>query len=782
MSGRPRAAGGASLRTLIVGGASLLVVVLLACVLGLLGLTGRLRGAVEREAGALLAEQRLVDQIHREIGLQLLDAAQYLGEPRAVALERFNRHGANVYDGIRQYLFRDLPLPQRLQVERIKELHAQLEVAANEAFALRRRGDTTGARVRGEALLDDATPLQAALDRFLAMRAADYDAALDRSSAILRRLYVGAAILALILVAAVVVALRILRTRLLLPLAELSSTAARIGAGELDARLPVRRDDELAQVAGSFNAMASGIQALQEQLRRSEDRYRSLVELSPDAVLVQRAGSIVLANDAAGRRFGREGTASLVGRPLLDLVHPDARARAEEHLALVAAARGSAVQVESAASVPLELPLIGARGGPVWGELAAAPFDYDGEPATLVVVRDATARKNAEAALQDAEVQLRQAQKMEAVGRLAGGIAHDFNNLLTVITSYGELLLRTIARGDPRRDDVAEIHAAARRAAALTGQLLAFSRKQVLRPVAVHLNDVIDGVASLLRRLIGADIDLCIELAPRIETIDADRNQMEQVVLNLALNARDAMPGGGQLTIATRMERGNASRDARVVLVVVDTGIGMDAATRERIFEPFFTTKAPGKGTGLGLSTVYGLVQQLGGELRVQSEPGQGSTFEVLLPVGESRTEEPALESSSAAGAGGDETVLVVEDEPGVRALATRVLGQAGYDVLAAADGLEAASIAREHAGVIHLLLTDVVLPGVGGRELASQLAAERPGMRVLFTSGYTEDEMLRRGVFSHAERFLAKPYNPQSLADAVRSALDSRDETHLAR
>lgn len=373
------------------------------------------------------------------------------------------------------------------------------------------------------------------------------------------------------------------------------------------------------------------------------------------------------------------------------------------------------------------------------------------------------------------EDQLLQMQKMEAVGRLAGGLAHDFNNLLTAINGYSGLVLESIDEGDPLRRDVEEIQRAGERAAALTRQLLAFSRKQVLRPKPVNLNSVVEGMERMLRRLIGEDLELVIRLEPGLASITADPTQMEQVLLNLVVNARDAMPGGGRLTIETAnlTARQAASRrhlglapSAQVVLSVTDTGCGMDAETRARLFEPFFTTKE--HGTGLGLSTVYGVVRQSGGIIQVESEPGRGSCFRVYLPRTEDRAPGAAARESERAAPQGWETVLVVEDDPEVRRLVGKVLRKNGYRVLEAGHGGEALALARGHAGPIHLLIADVVMPKMGGPELASHLRMLRPGLKLLYMSGYEHKPSPALG-----GPFLQKPFPPEVLAQKVRAALD---------
>jgi hypothetical protein len=380
------------------------------------------------------------------------------------------------------------------------------------------------------------------------------------------------------------------------------------------------------------------------------------------------------------------------------------------------------------------------------------------------------------------QMQLVQAQKMEAVGRLAGGIAHDFNNLLTVITTSSDLLLEDMGPNDPKREDVDQVRQAADGAAALTRQLLAFSRQQVLAPQIVNLGDVVYGVEKMLRRLIGDDVDLVTVLDRDGGTVKADVGQLEQVLMNLAVNARDAMPSGGKLTIETAnvehdpdyaREQEAAAVSRFVMLAVTDTGVGMDEATKARVFEPFFTTKEVGKGTGLGLATVYGIVRQSGGFIWVYSEPGLGTTFKIYLPQVDSVAERSAAGAAPATLLRGTETVLLVEDAAAVRAVARQALARQGYTVLEAPNGAEALQIAASHPGPIHLLLTDVVMPGLSGRQLSDQLALLRPETKVLYTSGYTDDAVVRHGVLEAGIAYLQKPFTVDGLARKVREVLD---------
>ena len=377
------------------------------------------------------------------------------------------------------------------------------------------------------------------------------------------------------------------------------------------------------------------------------------------------------------------------------------------------------------------------------------------------------------------EKQFLQAQKMEAVGRLAGGVAHDFNNLLTIISGYSEILMQ---RDFPNKEMLKEIQKAGERAASLTRQLLAFSRQQVLAPEVLSLNTVVGSTEKMLRRLIGEDVRLDTVLDPSLGRVQADPGQMEQVIMNLAVNARDAMPQGGRLTIKTR----NADLDEKyaqahpeilpgryVMLVVSDTGCGMDKATLAQIFEPFFTTKKPGQGTGLGLATVYGIIKQSGGYIYVDSEPGRGSTFRIFLPQVEATVPRRKSQLGISSSPGGNETLLLVEDETAVRSLIRTNLEMKGYKVLEAAEGEEALRLAQQHSGPIHLLITDVVMPLMSGRELAERLGPLRSQMKVLYLSGYTDDTVVRHGLLQGEVEFLQKPFTPGVLTRKVREVLD---------
>ena len=400
-------------------------------------------------------------------------------------------------------------------------------------------------------------------------------------------------------------------------------------------------------------------------------------------------------------------------------------------------------------------------------------IELEDVPHVLVLTTDVTERRQ----LED---QLRQAGKMEAVGQLAGGVAHDFNNILTAILGYADLLATDLPAGDQRREDVDEIRKAAQRAAALTRQLLAFSRKQVLEPRALDVNVLVDNMDKMLRPILGENVELRTIPATQLRAVRADPNQIEQIILNLAINGRDAMPGGGKLTIETAnvdLDEHYAARHATVVpgphvmLAVSDTGSGMDAATQARIFEPFFTTKE--RGTGLGLATVYGVVKQSGGSIWVYSEPGQGTTFKIYLPALDAPAERVGRPQGPLPGLMGTETILIVEDDEQLLHVAHRALEARGYTVLTAARGDAALDTARRHPGPIHLLLSDVTIPDMDGRALAAALVKERKDLRVLYMSGYADQAIVHHGVLDPAVAYLPKPFTTEAIARRVREVLD---------
>ncbi len=499
-------------------------------------------------------------------------------------------------------------------------------------------------------------------------------------------------------------------------------------------------------------------------LQESEERYRRLIEIMPEGVAVHQGGILRMANTAGIRLLGYDSPDEVLGRPIMEFVHPDDRAVVLERTRAMFE-RGEMVS-------PLEERMLRKDGSVALVEVVGAPFLLGGEPAALVVLRDIAERRRL-------EEQLRQAQKMEAVGRLAGGVAHDFNNLLTAINGYADLLLSGLRPEDPLYHEIEAILRAGRRAAALTQQLLAFSRKQVMELCVVDLGRVLEDLAGMLRRLISEDIELQVFADPHAGNVRIDPAQMEQVIVNLVLNARDAMPDGGRLTLelsSADLDETYAYEHAEVIpgryvcLAVSDTGQGISPEVRRHLFEPFFTTKE--KGAGLGLATAYGIVKQFEGHIQVYSELGQGTTFKVYLPqVVEEETPRPAVDV--VAWPQGTETVLVVEDNEMVRSLAGRVLRRQGYTLLEAGSGEEALRLAAQHSGPIHLLLTDVVMPQMSGRDLANRLCRERPGLRVLYMSGYTDNVIAHHGVLEPGTPLIQKPFTPQALAQKVRAVLD---------
>jgi two-component system cell cycle sensor histidine kinase/response regulator CckA len=504
----------------------------------------------------------------------------------------------------------------------------------------------------------------------------------------------------------------------------------------------------------------------EQALRLNEERFRALVENSGDAVaLLERDGNISYLSQSSVSVLGYE-PRELIGTNAYALLHRSDVAAVLEAIHSLRDSPGAVVRVASRFRHK--------EGEWHYGEGTLTNRLHDRVVRALVFnFRDVTRERQL-------EEQFRQAQKMEAVGRLAGGVAHDFNNLLTVITSYSALMLEDLEPTDPRREDLNEILRAATGAAGLTRQLLAFSRQQVLEPRILDLNDVVGAAGKMLQRLIGEDVELVTVLAPDLGWVKADPGQIEQVIMNLAVNARDAMPDGGKLTIETSnteldesyvRQHPPVSPGAYVQLSVSDTGIGMDEATRARLFEPFFTTKEKGRGTGLGLATVYGIVKQSAGSIWVYSEPGHGTVFKIYLP----RVHEGPVAAQPAVPpeVRGSETVVVAEDAEGVRAVVQTVLRRNGYTVLPAPDGQTALDLVATHPEPIHLLITDVIMPGMSGRQLADRLREIRPGLKVLFVSGYTDDAIIRHGMLEPGIAFLQKPFTPESLSRKVREVLD---------
>jgi PAS domain S-box-containing protein len=501
-------------------------------------------------------------------------------------------------------------------------------------------------------------------------------------------------------------------------------------------------------------------------LRESERRARVLVDNSSEGIMTFDARGIVLWASAPALRLLGYRLDEVRGLDVVEFIH-------HEDITTVMEALRQVLD-DATRRVTLRARVRHADGH--WRTVEGVYTNMLEEPAMHAVVahfRDVTDSL----VLQE---QLVQAQKMEAIGRLAGGVAHDFNNLLTAIVGHAELLRDALPAESEEARDLEEIEKAASRAGALTQRLLAFSRRQVLQPKVFDPGATLEGMRRMLERLIGEDVRLAVELSPDAGHVRTDPAQFEQALLNLVLNARDAMPRGGEIRLTTAprdLDEWYAKRHdgvtagPHVAIAVTDTGIGMDEVTRSRIFEPFFTTKK--QGTGLGLSTVYGVVRQSGGDIEVESVLGKGTSFTILLPAVPAAAVVPAPEKTSAAG--GSETVLVVEDEPVVRELTAKILRKRGYTVLEAEGGAQALSLAAEHQGIIHLLLTDVVMPEMGGPEVAQRLRAARPGTLVLYMSGYTDEAILKHGALDASTPFLQKPFTPWGLAARVRDLLDRR-------
>jgi PAS domain S-box-containing protein len=520
----------------------------------------------------------------------------------------------------------------------------------------------------------------------------------------------------------------------------------------------------------NFVGISEDITARKE-CEADQARLAAIVECSDDAIVGKTlAGIVVNWNPGAERLYGYSAE-EMIGRPISVLFAAD---HYQEYLQVMEkVTKGERLSAYNtvrrrkdgtAINVSVDICPIEVRDGEIVG---ASKIAHD-------ITR-----------IKQLEEQFRQAQKMEAVGRLAGGVAHDFNNLLTVISCCSEILLRDVPPGNRTRGLLTEIKKAGERAATLTRQLLAFSRKQVLEPKVLDLNAVVANCDKMLKRLVGEDVDLVAVLDPALGRVKTDLGQIEQVLMNLVVNARDAMPQGGKLTIETAntvldqtycCSHADVKPGRYIMLAVSDTGCGMDEQTKARIFEPFFTTKDLGKGTGLGLAMVYGFIKQSGGHIYAYSEPGLGTTFKTYLPEVEAAPLSSELPPDTEKMPHGDETILLAEDDSTVRALTRRVLETCGYTVLEAAHGGEAIRLAEKHAGPVHLLVSDVVMPEMGGRRLAERIVALKPGIKVLCFSGYTADAVVRHGVLESEVAFLQKPFTPSMLARKVREVLDRRN------
>jgi PAS domain S-box-containing protein len=587
---------------------------------------------------------------------------------------------------------------------------------------------------------------------------------------------IDAWVLALAFMLGMYVALRRWFTK---PLQHLEDTAKRLGGGDYSARSDVGGRGELADFSRVFNRMADEVQVRGGRLQAVLDAATESLVVATD-----RNGRVTLFNTGAERMLGYTAE-EVVGKETPMLWHLES-----EVTERIAAQPGGAGRTPEGIDLFARLVRQDGNAPEVWtfvrkdgkrrtGSLVVTKiFREDGEiVGYLGMAQDITERK----AVED---QLRQAQKMEGIGHLAGGIAHDFNNLLTGINGYSEMVLRKIAPDAPYRKEITEIRMAGERAAELTHQLLAFSRKQILQPKVVDLNTVIAGIEEMLSRLIGERIQVVIAPGEDLWKVKADPGQIEQVLINLAVNARDAMPGGGRITIGTsNVELSDSDRKdfpelipgRHVLLSVADTGIGMDTETQARAFDPFFTTKEQGKGTGLGLSSVHGIVLQSGGHVKIDSKPGSGTGFRIYLPGTVERSPESGSPSVTdfSPKTNGRETLLLAEDDPMVREVTKTFLQARGYTVLAAEDGEDALLVSRSHEGPIVLLLSDVVMPGMSGPELAERIRETRPGIKVLFVSGYPKDEVTGRKNPRQGETFLQKPFRLEDLAQKVREVMD---------
>jgi two-component system, cell cycle sensor histidine kinase and response regulator CckA len=540
----------------------------------------------------------------------------------------------------------------------------------------------------------------------------------------------------------------------------------RIAGGDFDVPIELRGKDDFAMLGSAIAQMAQQLRLRTNILRDRQEWFRMLLENGSDVILsLDRSWLIGFASPSLPHVLGWNQD-QVARKPLEEFVHPG-------DVDAVRVALASTVR-RSRFGEPVAFRFRHTDGG--WRSLEATvnhPLDWPGKEQIIISARDITARERLEG-------QLRQAQKMEALGRFAGGVAHDFNNLLTAIQGYTSLLMNDLGPADPRREDLEEIRKASERAAALTRQILAFSRRQVAEPEPVNLNGIIREMERLLPRLLGENIELDSALDPGLDAVHADPRQLEQVLMNLAVNARDAMPGGGRLSIETTNEYLSESDPhvgpdlppgPYIRLTVSDTGVGIEHEIQGKIFDPFFTTKEPGQGTGLGLATVYGIIKQAGGHIEVESSPNRGAIFRLHLPRIEGLHLDHSPRHSPEPGPRGSETILLVEDEEAVRVFANKALEKQGYTVLEARHGRDALNRLAEHSGPVHLVITDLVMPEMGGSELALEMAREHPEVPILFLSGYSDGELTTRGL-GQGGAFLPKPFTSDVLARKVREVL----------
>jgi len=513
----------------------------------------------------------------------------------------------------------------------------------------------------------------------------------------------------------------------------------------------------------------------EEKLRESEEKYHLVVEHANQGILIAQDGMVKFSNPKLSQISGYS-QEELSSKPFTEFIHPDDRQMVvENHLKRLQG---------------IELPhiydfrILDKEGNIKWLEINAALINWEGKPATLNFLTDITERKRTEEEMNTLQEQFRQSQKMEAIGRLAGSIAHDFNNLLTIIKGYSQLSLQELKEENPLKGNLEEINRASEKASDLTRQLLSFSRSQMMEMRVVDLNTLLKNLDKMLRRVVGEDVELITFLAEDLGRVKADPGQIEQVIMNLVVNAKDAMPSGGKLAIETaNVELDEIYTHSHigvksgryVMLLVSDTGMGMAPEIKKKVFEPFFTTKEKDKGTGLGLSTVYGIVKQSGGDTWVYSEPGYGTTFKIYLPrVDEPQDLDEAKEKGVEEGLPrGDETILVVEDDEEVRKITGRILRMQGYRVLEASNGGDVFFVCDQHEGPFHLMITDVVMPEMKGPELAKRLSSSYPEMKVIYMSGYVENVISRQGILEKGMEYIQKPFTVIELAKKVREVLD---------
>ncbi len=593
-------------------------------------------------------------------------------------------------------------------------------------------------------------------------------------------------LLLLILTAAIVGILLWVNRSVARPIAKLKKDTQIIGSGNLDHEVGITAKDEIGELSRAFDKMTQNLKETttsiielnkeiderkqaEEALRRSENRMKAILTASPVGIGLFINRKLDWVNETFYNLAGYE-QGSLIGQ--------DARVFYSDDEEYERVGQELYFGADKSGIGEVKTKWVQQDGKIIDCHIRACHLDpKDPSKGRIVAIADISEAKQLAA-------QFQQAQKMEAVGRLAGGVAHDFNNLLMTIMGNADLMLMGLAEDDPFREKLEQIKGGGERAASLTRQLLAFSRKQILQPVVLDLNSLITGFVKMLERLIGEDVELETVLTPELRRVEADPGQMEQIIMNLVINARDAMPSGGKLTIETvnvDLDEGHAKEhDAGlqpgpyVMLGVSDTGMGMDDKTKSLIFEPFFTTKEVGKGTGLGLSTVYGIVKQSGGYIWVYSEPGQGTTFKIYLPAVEGEVVQVHKEQTASDDLTGSETILIVEDDDALRNLAREILELQGYKILDAENGIEALKVSEEHEGQIHLMITDVVMPKMGGRELEERLHPLRPEMKVVYMSGYTDETIVHHGVLKPGIEFLQKPLRLESLKRKVREVLNS--------